>query len=67
LGTIAFDSRVWSKKLKKYFDNRYKTSLAAISLIAVFIYLPIDGFSTAFITSHPGLGSLIFAMITFFT
>jgi peptidoglycan/LPS O-acetylase OafA/YrhL len=66
LGTIAFDSRVLSKKLKKYFDIRYKTLLSAISIIAVFIYLPVDGFSTAFITGHPGLGSLMFAMISFF-
>jgi peptidoglycan/LPS O-acetylase OafA/YrhL len=58
-GMIAFD--LLNRQKKNYAINlhKYVKLIVPLAVIGIFLFLPVNGFSTSYLSGHPGLGALL--------
>jgi peptidoglycan/LPS O-acetylase OafA/YrhL len=62
-GMIAFD--LLNLKKKSYAINLHKSAklIVPLAILGIFLFLPLNGFSTSYLSGHPGLGALLISTL----
>ena len=57
-GIIAYDFVNRTTKSNSFTSNRFLKAVSPFAILGVFLFFPLNGFSTSYIFGHPGLASI---------